>query len=143
MKIKRIIIEKIELIEENLELMVGCYNDYNSEKNIRKKKYLKHALAKFVEEIIENAIKINNIILEHNKDYANNYYQTFSKLKNHYKIDEEFLEEIAKTTSFRNNIVHNYEDKKTQENLENNIEPIIIIYQKYINIIKKELKLYK
>ena len=101
---------------------------------------LKNSIAKFIEEIIENAIKINTYILKENDLFAENYFQTFEKLKQIYQIEEDFLTQIAKTTSFRNNIVHNYENERTQENLIENIEPIIFLYKEYVKLIKKNLK---
>lgn len=101
---------------------------------------LKNSIAKFIEEIIENAIKINTYILKENDLFAENYFQTFEKLKQIYQIKEDFLTQIAKTTSFRNNIVHNYENERTQENLIENIEPIIFLYKEYVKLIKKNLK---
>ncbi len=134
---KNLIKIKLKNITEYLEYLEKTHKKYLKENDDFEKIILKTSMAKFIEEIVENAIKINTIILKENKLYAENYYQSFNLLKKILNLDEDFIEEIAKTTSFRNNIVHNYNDIITQKNIENNIEPIIYLYKQYYLIVKK------
>lgn len=138
---KKLIKLKLNNIIKNLDYLNKANQKYIKEKNSFELIILKSSMAKFIEEIIENAIKINTIILKENDLFAENYFQSFNLLKEIIKVDKDFLEEISKTTSFRNNIVHNYENFKTQKNLEENIEPIIFLYKKYIQIIEKEINI--
>lgn len=80
------------------------------------------------------------MILMDKKIYTETYFQTFESLKKILDVEEEFIIQISKTASFRNNIVHNYEDEKTQVNLKKNVEPILYLYKKYVQIIKKYIK---
>ncbi len=134
---------KLNNLKKNLNYLVLANQKKKDEKNEFELILIKTSIAKFIEEIVENAIKINTIILKKNNDYGKNYFETFIKLKNYLNIEEDFINEIAKTSSFRNNIVHNYDNYKTQDNLDKNIEAIIYLYKKYIKLIEIEIEFWQ
>lgn len=133
---KKIINIKLNNIKKNLKYLEETHKRFKKEKDEFELILLKSSISKFIEEIVENAIKINTIILKENKIYIETYFESFSALKKVFNTDEDFINQIAKTASFRNNIVHNYDSEKTQINLEKNIEPIIYLYSKYIELIE-------
>lgn len=134
---------KIVYLKGMLKELEENYNDYN-QKNIdlklKRKTYL--AISKLVEEIVESGIKINNLVLEKKKDYAPSYYESFSKLSKYYEIEEDFIKKIAKTSAFRNKIVHTYSEMEDLDII-SNVEPILYLYEKYIKLINKILKIEK
>lgn len=131
---KELIKEKLQYQKSLIQKLKIRLNKYKLEKDEEEKETLFAAMAKFSEEIVESAIKINNRLLEDNKDFASSYYETFSKLRKHYEIDEEIIDKLARTTGFRNRISHEY-DKINPEITVISFENIINLYLEYIKII--------
>ncbi len=120
--------EKIIYIKSLLIKLNKLFSKYDNTTNEEEKEFFFAAMTKFVEEIIEISIKINNKLLEENKDFAGTYYQTFQKLSKYYPIDKENKEYFSNITSLRNKATH--KDENMFENEKENLK-------KYKNIIKK------
>lgn len=130
-----LILEKITYLKSLLKKLKVRLEKYEVEENLEEKETLFAAMSKFSEEIVEIAIKINNKFLELNSDFAASYYETFSKLKNFYDIDEEILKKLAKTTGLRNRIAHEYEYIDEQITIRS-FQNILELYDSYIKIVK-------
>ncbi len=134
---KELIKRKLEYLKENLIELKERKIRLEAEKNEFDKKTLKLASSKLIEEIIESAIKINNTFLLEKNKYANTYYESFIRLGEIYDIDKNLLLKLAKTTSYRNKVVHEYELFDKDEKLLNVIKEILEYYEKYVKEIKK------
>ena len=136
---KEIIKEKLIYLKEILKKLDRRIKKYDIEKDSEDKETLFIAITKLCEEVVEIGIKINNKLLESNNDYASTYYQTFEKLKKYYKIDNEILKRLAKTTSIRNKITHDYENIFQEQKIDK-FKEIFSLYKEYIKIINNILK---
>ncbi len=134
---KELIKRKLEYLKENLIELKERKIRLETEKNEFDKKTLKLASSKLIEEIIEAAIKINNTFLLEKNKYANTYYESFIRLGEIYDIEKDLLLKLAKTTSYRNKVVHEYELFDKDEKLLNVIKEILEYYEKYVKEIKK------
>jgi uncharacterized protein YutE (UPF0331/DUF86 family) len=131
-----LLLHKLSYQKELLEKVDKRLKKYVIEKDIETKETLFAAMSKFCEEIVEVGIKVNNLILHENNDYADTFYETFSKLPKYLKFDTSFIEKIAKTTELRNRIAHEYgqlDEKITIRSFEN----VVKLYTIYIKEIKK------
>lgn len=131
---EKLILEKLVYMKELIDILESRIKKYESEKDTLEKKTLFAAMSKFSEEIVEIAIKINNILLEENNDFASSYYETFSKLEKYYTIDEDFLGRIANTTGFRNRVAHEYADLNEKITIKS-FSNVVNLYLKYIEFI--------
>jgi uncharacterized protein YutE (UPF0331/DUF86 family) len=131
-----VIKNKISYLKENIIKAEKRIKQYENTKDFYDKETLELAISKLIEEIVETAIKINNLILEKNKSYAGTYSSTFLKLKNFYELDSKLIIELAKTTSLRNKITHEYSQEKEKDLIEK-YKKTIELYKKYIEIILK------
>ncbi len=127
---------KLNYITENLRYLDKLYNEYNKSKDFEKLKN-RLAISKLIEEITESAIKINNYLLNKKRKYSYTYKDTFLNLLKYYNLDNELFNELAETAKFRNEIVHEYSNFRTQSNISKNIERFIYLYSKYVLEIKK------
>ncbi len=130
---KELILKKLEYIKENLKFLENLNNDFKSREidNFEKLK-TKSAISKTVEEIVETAIKVNNLLLNEKDKYSYTYKETFLDLLKFYNLDKKLFEKLSRTAKFRNEIVHNYSQIKTQKKVEENIEEILLLYSKYV-----------
>lgn len=128
--------EKLEYLNDNIKKLEFRYNKYKNETDELEKETLLLAISKLIEEIIESAIKINNTILKENKDYAASYYETFSRLTKHYGFNKKTFNELAKSTSLRNKITHEYKSIENKILLET--PNLIKLYTQYKNTIAKQ-----
>lgn len=131
----KLILDKLTYMKELIEILDSRIEKYKSQNDEIEKKTLFAAMSKFSEEIIEIGIKINNILLEENNDFALSYYETFSKLEKYYEIDNDFLKKIANTTGFRNRVAHEYADLNIDITIKS-FSNIVNLYLKYIDFIK-------
>jgi uncharacterized protein YutE (UPF0331/DUF86 family) len=126
----KILLEKINKNIEKYELI---------EKENENKEIFFVAISKYIEELIETSIKINNLILSEHGDFAQTYYISFIKLLKYYKnLNEKEIKYFAKLTSIRNKIAHEYFN--FLDDMDTNIKiykKIIKEFPKYIKIIKK------
>lgn len=136
---KELIKEKLIYLKEILFKLNLRLERYVVEDDEINKETLFIAITKLSEEIVEIAIKINNKLLEANKDYASTYYQTFEKLKKYYKIDLNLLKKLAITTSLRNKVTHEYENILIEQKI-NKFKELSELYTEYIKLINKILK---
>ncbi len=132
---KELLLHKLSYQKDLLDKIDSRLKKYCKETDKEEKDTLFAALSKFTEEVVETAIKINTIILEDNKDYADTYFESFSKLSRYLTIDEMLLEKLAKTSGFRNRISHEYDQLDVSITIKS-FEQILILYPKYIEIIK-------
>jgi uncharacterized protein YutE (UPF0331/DUF86 family) len=126
--------EKIIYIKSLLIKLDKLLNRHNKIEDEEEQEFSFAAMTKFVEEIIETSIKINNKLLEMNNDFAATYYQTFSKLTKYYPIDKENKEYFSNITSLRNKATHEYENLLS--NKEEGIKKYEIICKKFPIYIK-------
>lgn len=133
---KQLIKEKLVYIKELLVKLNIRIEKYEKATNEEEKETLFAAMSKFVEEIVEIAIKINTLILEDKKDFAASYFESFSRLGKHFKIDESDLKKLAKTAGFRNRIGHEYKNLNTAITLRS-FKNLIPVYEKYIDFVLK------
>jgi len=136
---KNIILNKIAYLKENLLKIEKRIEKYEKESNFEEKETLELAITKLIEELVETAIKINNILLEENNSYGGTYSSTFTKLGQFYSIDNNLLLKLAKTTSIRNKIAHEYEIEN-KINLIEKYKNFIPLYEKYIQFILSIIK---
>jgi uncharacterized protein YutE (UPF0331/DUF86 family) len=133
------IMSKLKYIDLLIKKTSKKYDYYLKEKDEENKDTLYLAISKLIEELIETATNINNLLLEEKGDFAESYYLSFVKLKRHYKINPEFLKKISLTSRFRNKVVHNYSSLEEEFVIEKTKE-IIRLYEEYKEIILNFLK---
>jgi uncharacterized protein YutE (UPF0331/DUF86 family) len=131
---------KLEYLKENIDELKLRFEDIKKEKGKYNKKTLELASTKLIEEIIETATKINNILLESKNKYSTTYYESFMRFGNEFGIDSNFIKNIVKTTSFRNKLVHTYEMTIKKIDFNEKVKNIIDLFSKYILEVKKILE---
>lgn len=130
-EIKELLKEKLVYEKDLLKKLKIRVEKYEGVLEEEEKETLFAAMAKFCEEIVETAIKINTKLLEEKDDFAMTYRDSFKKLSKYYSLDNDFIEKLANTTGFRNRISHEYstlDEKITQRSIERLLE----IYDRYV-----------
>ena len=122
-----IIQEKINFVQEKLIQAKNYLKDYENSKN--KKDLL--ALERIIEQIVETSIKINKLILKTFNIQPLSYKESFLKLEKLNIFETDFLELLANTALFRNELAHDYMSTSNFYSLEN-IKKIISNYPKYL-----------
>ena len=133
---KILIEEKLAYLKSLLKKIEYRLEKYDIEKDESERETLFAAMSKFSEEVIETAIKINNILLEEEKDFAPTYYETFTRLLKYYDIDKDLISNLAKTTGFRNRISHEYSNLDSRITIES-FNNLLNLYPKYIDEIRR------
>lgn len=111
----------------DLKDALGLY--YRDKENER---FYYYAAQKKAEEIVESAISVNQIILmDKLSKQSENYYKSFSDLAPLKIFSHSRLEELAKTTGFRNRLAHEYVNLDTEVTVKS-MEKILKIYPDYI-----------
>ena len=118
---------KINFVRESIILAKEYLKDYG-ENNDRKNML---ALERLAEEIVETSIKINKEILKSKKILPLSYKDSFLKLEILGLFDKEFIEILADTSTFRNELAHEYMGMSSFYSIEN-IRLIINNYPKYL-----------
>ena len=137
---KELILEKLSYLKENLDDLKDRYDRYVEVEDSFDKKTLKLALAKLTEEVIETAVTINTTILISQDKRTSTYFESFKKIGEVFNLDKGLFIQLAKTTSLRNKVVHEYEKVDDQARLENEIPHLIEKYDSYIRVIRELVK---
>lgn len=99
--------KRIEYIEERRKTLKKAIGEYEKLNGFEKYKCLK-TIERDSEEIIESAVRINQDILEEKETIAETYRESFEKVSDILKIDENTKEKLANSTGFRNRLAHDY-----------------------------------
>ena len=134
--------EKIEIkllyLKEIITKAQLRYDLYSKEENELQKETLFVALSKFIEEIIESSVIINNEILRSKNSIAGTYFSSFQKVSNlsefKDKKSKEILLKCASFTKIRNIIVHEYSNIIPKYGVKD-YENILYWYKKYVPMI--------
>jgi uncharacterized protein YutE (UPF0331/DUF86 family) len=134
-----IIYEEIKFVNENLKLGKSFLKDYELSKSTKDL----FALERVSEQIVETTIKINKRILKRKNIIPSTYKESFLKLRELKFIDDNFLEKLAETAIFRNELAHDYRNMDkfySLENIKNILELYPIYLEKLIKFLKKDKK---
>lgn len=127
---KNLATKKLTYIVDALKELKEALEHYHNDKE--NERFYYYAAQKKAEEIVESAISVNQMILmEKLNMQSDNYYKSFTDLEPLEIFTASELEELAKTTGFRNRLAHEY------VNLDPNItvksmKKILNIYPGYI-----------
>jgi uncharacterized protein YutE (UPF0331/DUF86 family) len=128
--------EKVLYLKESLKKLQKRYETYQETTDPETQETLYAAMAKFAEEIVKTAIKINTKLLEEHDDVATSYYQSFIRLYEHYPaLDHALLEKLARTTGLRNRIAHEYDSMDKSITLKS-LAKILELYASYIEMLR-------
>lgn len=128
--------EKVLYLKETLKKLQKRYETYQETTDPETQETLYAAMAKFAEEIVETAIKINTKLLEEHDDVATSYYQSFIRLYEHYpSLDHALLEKLARTTGLQNRIAHEYDSMDKSITLKS-LANILELYAPYIEMLR-------
>ncbi len=93
------------------------------------------AIERFLQLIVDTAVDINSHIIASNKyQMPDDYFTTFVVLGEHGILDDGFALKIASSVGLRNKIVHNYEEVRATQMI-NDIKTNIGDYKIYIKAI--------
>ena len=131
----KVLSQKISFVQEKLEIAKKYLSDYEKLNFSRDL----DALERVVEQIVETSIKINKELLDSINIYPISYQESFLKLDHLGIFEKDFLEKLAKTARFRNELAHEYLDMTSFYSIEN-IKFILKNYPLYLIKIIKYLK---
>lgn len=136
---KQIIIKRLEFISEKLEDLKFDLDKYKKITDLRDRKTSQGAIERWVEEIVESAVNINQEILSSKNKSSTSYYLSFVDLEEFNIFDKDFLKKIASTAGFRNRLSHDYMnvDKKI---MIVSATFVLTLYKEYISKINNFLK---
>ena len=104
-----------EIIEKKIKQIISYLNEIEpvlklNFKDYRKDVYKIRTLERNTQLIVDNIIDINNeLILGQNIEPADDYYGTFTKLKQTNIFPDKLISILAPLTGLRNRLVHEYE----------------------------------
>ncbi|MFH1956511.1 MAG: DUF86 domain-containing protein [Patescibacteria group bacterium] len=128
-----------EIIEKKIKQIISYLNEIEpvlklNFKDYRKDVYKIRTLERNTQLIVDNIIDINNeLILGQNIEPADDYYGTFTKLKQTNIFPDKLISILAPLTGLRNRLVHEYE--KVDQKI------LFTTMQKRIKDIKEYLKI--
>ena len=134
---KRLLKRKLSKLREYLKelqpfIRISLQDYLNDYKN-------KRTVERDIQLIVECATDINSHILVETKEIPpRDYYTSFTELTKLHVLPHEFGLSLAETAGLRNRIVREYEEIK-DEIVYGNIEKVLNLYQKYIELILKYL----
>lgn len=105
---KELIIEKIDFIKRKIDDLKFELDYFKNQKDKRLKLSHLGAAERWAEEIIESSITINNKLLSKFNIVSTSYYESFILLKKLNLFDNDFIDKIASSASFRNRLAHDY-----------------------------------
>ena len=134
---EKILIEsKIEQLLALLEKLESVLKEY--EKNSTLKEFLLYAAEKKAEEVVEQAVSINQELLRTKDKVSQSYYDSFLDLKIFKVFVEKDLIALASTAGFRNRFAHDYleiDDNVAIKSMRN----MIPMYKFYLQKVRKIL----
>jgi len=128
-----------EIIEKKIKQIISYLNEIEpvlklNFEDYRKDVYKIRTLERNTQLIVDNIIDINNeLILDQNIEPADDYYGTFTKLKQTNIFPDKLISILAPLTGLRNRLVHEYE--KVDQKI------LFTTMQKRIKDIKEYLKI--
>lgn len=128
-----------EIIEKKIKQIISYLNEIEPVLKLnfddyRKDVYKIRTLERNTQLIVDNIIDINNeLILDQNIEPADDYYGTFTKLKQTNIFPDKLISVLAPLTGLRNRLVHEYE--KVDQKI------LFTTMQKRIKDIKEYLKI--
>lgn len=135
-----------EIIEQKIKQIISYLNEIEpilklSFGECKKDVYKIRTLERNIQLIVDNMVDINNeLILEKNIEPADDYFGSFTKLKETGIFPEELINILAPLTGLRNRIVHEY-DKVDQKILFITIQKRAEEIKEYLKIISKKIGL--
>lgn len=127
----------LSYIEECLNRLDWLMKKRQDETDEEQLYLIQGTLERRAEEIIEAAIKINQILLKEKGAMAESYYKSFTKLEI-FSLGKDFLKRLGNTAGFRNRLAHEYMDLEEGITIKT-IENILDLYPQYVLEIKKLL----
>lgn len=141
MEIQKLDREKIELkltylksILNKAQRRYDLYKEVNDEEELET---LFAALSKFIEEIIEVSVIINNELLKAKGEFSGTYHSSFKKVISYYKLkssEKDIFEKCATYTRVRNIVVHEYATLVEESTIED-FKEILYWYPQYLKIV--------
>jgi len=133
----KIILEsKIDFLLQLLDKLKMVLEEYD--KNKQMKEIIFYAAEKKAEEVVEQAISINQELLKDKGKISLSYYDSFMDLSRFKVFSEKELRELASTAGFRNRLAHEYLEVNEQIAIKS-MKNLLRIYPIYLQKVKKLL----
>ena len=131
------------LIESKVEQLLVLLEKLNSilkefDRNRSLKEFLLYAAEKKAEEVVEQAVSINQELLKLKGKVSQSYYDSFLDLKIFKVFVERDLFELAGTAGFRNRLAHDYLEVDNELAMKS-MKNMIPLYKLYLQKIRKIL----